>query len=370
MGGCLRRRRPRAGSVGEEAPYQVFGPVGDGLPIALGKNEIRSLNQPQRLSVVLTQERGVPAERHVQHNAAGPNVAPVVILPALGHLRRHVDNLPNTSPEECVTFLKASRRAKINQLDIAVDYWLLGLQQHVLRPQVAVADAARVQVADAGQDLRYHSSSLALCKVVLPQNALEELAARAILDNKVKVDAVLVDLKELDNVGVVQLLEDGRHVLELVECCVLLVHALHGVSGLCVPVDDPPDAAVAALLDPRGIDIVGVTDIANIDQRSLAACDDEIHGQPLLQLLHQALGVAFQVVHFHDSVANAHLLGAARSVPQVYEAVGFDLPDKQRLSIGAVNLYAQARTVGLVHREPHQLGIVDSLPAVHDQRPP
>mmetsp|Transcript_24865 Transcript_24865/g.78909 ORF Transcript_24865/g.78909 Transcript_24865/m.78909 type:complete len:481 (+) Transcript_24865:616-2058(+) len=368
MDSSLVRPQSSGGSELEESPDEVPPVVRDDLPVGLGEDDLRLPHEPHGLSVVLADKGRVTADQHVQHDPAGPDVACVVVGHAAGHLGRHVLDLPHRLGE-VLAFREPTCHAEVHDLDDAVLYGLRGLQQHVLRSQIPVADFAGVKVAHARQDLHRDGRSLPLGEAVVLQHALEQLPARAELKDQVVVQTVLKHLKQLDDVGVVSLPEDPRDVLEVLQVCSPLVEALHCEGGLGVPVLGLPDAAEVPLYC-RDLQRKVVGDLVQIVGGGLRGHDDKVHGELLLQLLHEQSCIATEVVDLNDSVARLHLVGAAPAVPLPDQAIRSDGLDQQSAPVGAIHLHADCPAIGLVNLKLHHVPAALRLPVVLQQRRP
>mmetsp|Transcript_96849 Transcript_96849/g.278698 ORF Transcript_96849/g.278698 Transcript_96849/m.278698 type:complete len:256 (-) Transcript_96849:316-1083(-) len=130
----------------------------------------------------------------------------------------------------------------------------LGVQQDVFELQIAVDDLFRMHVVDRPRDLLEELPRLVLRQEALPLNVGPQLASGTELHDEAHVFRVIRDIKDLDDVRVLQcperldLLEDSLEVPNMLEAG--FEHELHGgnLAGLGMHTfHDAPETALAEL---------------------------------------------------------------------------------------------------------------------------
>ena len=165
--------------------------------------------------LVVAPKRRQAAQEDVENDARAPHVALHAVL-ALEHLGRHVIGAAHHFIQHLAR-LDEHGEAKVGRLEDA------GVarraQQEILGLQVAVHHAQLVAVVQHAQHGAEHGRSLALAVVPSLHNAVEQLAAAAVLHHQVHRARVLVRAVHGDDVLVAgQVVHDGHlaaHVFDL-----------------------------------------------------------------------------------------------------------------------------------------------------------
>ena len=136
-------------------------------------------------------------EKREQNNAAAPHVGafPVVRDP-LYDLRRCVVRRP--AGRLCDIRLHKSRESEVRDFDVEVL-----VEQNILWLQVAVADAERVEIFEAVNNLAEEPRGLLVRQAPVLNEVVEELAVRRVLEHDVEITRALEDVDQLEKVGVV-----------------------------------------------------------------------------------------------------------------------------------------------------------------------
>mmetsp|Transcript_31525 Transcript_31525/g.97395 ORF Transcript_31525/g.97395 Transcript_31525/m.97395 type:complete len:421 (-) Transcript_31525:288-1550(-) len=163
-------------------------------------------------------ERRVAAEQNVHDDAERPHVGGDAVRRAglvqagVEHLRGDVQRSA-AALGEFVVVAALLGEAEVDDLDRRV--LVLARHQEVLRLQVAVHDAAFVQVRDTAQDVVHHARGAALTEMALGADAGEEFATGDELQDDVDVLPFVEEGLELQAVLVVELFQDGDLTEEL-----------------------------------------------------------------------------------------------------------------------------------------------------------
>mmetsp|Transcript_3114 Transcript_3114/g.5363 ORF Transcript_3114/g.5363 Transcript_3114/m.5363 type:complete len:636 (+) Transcript_3114:214-2121(+) len=243
-----RQQVPRLGGHPVEVAGQVLGLVlHDG---------------PEDLRVRVAHEGRVPRQQHVQDDAHAPQVA-LVRERARQHLRVHEVGRAHPGahgrPQLQVLHLAEAK------VDDAHGRAVLGPFEHdVLGLEVPVGHALAVAVRDHVQQRADDGRRLRLRERALPEDALEQVAARVHWGDQVQELGVLVDVAQLHHVGVVQ---RGHH-LDLREQPAHVLHprledALAGQLLARLPVPAPAHHAVGAAPQLALGDVVLVAHLAH-----------------------------------------------------------------------------------------------------------
>jgi len=110
---------------------------------------------------------------------------------------------------------KALAETEIDQLQLTVD--VLVDQHEVFGFEISVANALCVQMLQRGEHLSHVVLGVCLVKAFVSNDKVEEFATRAQLRHDVHESLIDVGLKELDDVGVVHLLQDIQLLLEVLD---------------------------------------------------------------------------------------------------------------------------------------------------------
>ena len=108
--------------------------------------------------------------------------------------------------------VEPSGEAEVNEFDVRV-FALVG-HQEVLRLEVSVHEAVRVQVLNCVEHLPQNFAGRLFTELLDLYNAIEQLATRAVLHYNVHVPVVNVGLVEFYNVWMVKLLQDRQLFLQ------------------------------------------------------------------------------------------------------------------------------------------------------------
>lgn len=145
------------------------------------------------------------ADHGVEHHAAAPDVRlEAQVLLACDHLRSGVARRAASRFQ----LLLRSRSVHITQPEVDNFQSLVVVEQQVLRLQVSVADAALVDVLDAGDELLVHAAGRLLVEALMRHNIIEELTVLTILHDEEKLTFSFNDFKQLDYIRVPHLLQD------------------------------------------------------------------------------------------------------------------------------------------------------------------
>jgi hypothetical protein len=154
----------------------------------------------RRLGVL---EGEVAAHHRVQHHARAPDVrADAVVLLAGNHFGCGIAGRTTGRLQQLV-FLVHVTETEVDNLER-----LVVVEQQVLRLEVTVAHAARVQVLDARNQLLVELARLLLLQTRVPHDVVEQLAAVGVLHDHEELLLRLDDLVQLDDVVVAHLLQN------------------------------------------------------------------------------------------------------------------------------------------------------------------
>ncbi|GIX65410.1 ABC transporter ATP-binding protein, putative [Babesia caballi] len=295
---------------GDHATDEVLGALRDLAPLRHVEGELARLHLLDDRRLVRAVEGREAAQQNVQDHADGPDVA-LVVVHALEHLGRNVvrraDLLLHLGVDVAVR-----REAKVNDPDVGVDG--LGLEQQVLRLEVAVHDVLPVHVVDAAQHLLDDFGRVLLREALAAHYLVEQLASRVELRDEVVVLFVLEELEDLHDVRVVQRLEhvhlaQQRLVVALALHGALNYH-LHGVLLAGGAVEAQQHLAEGALAEQLHCLVV-------LPERAVGAGDEHAwrrlqRRRPLLASLgHRALlGGGFLGIAAQSSEFVSHTIGA------------------------------------------------------------
>mmetsp|Transcript_71523 Transcript_71523/g.185927 ORF Transcript_71523/g.185927 Transcript_71523/m.185927 type:complete len:441 (-) Transcript_71523:156-1478(-) len=197
----LCRHRPGLGLQRQQVPDQVLGGRRNRGPRRAIELEPRALHIRQYLPIRAAPERRPTREQAVEKRAAAPDVASVTIASAQ-HFGRHIEYRSNIGLHGH-TRLEALGEPKINHLERCAVDGLLGLEEEVLRLDVAVADKDRVQVPYRGEHLPHDDRRVALREVPDLDDAIKELPSFAQFLHEVDALLGLEAVVQADEVGMV-----------------------------------------------------------------------------------------------------------------------------------------------------------------------
>lgn len=184
---CLLRRRPLSGVIRQQSPQQPSGAC----------RHMRERALPPRLPPAARALR----EHLEQNGATRPHLRPLRHMrPPTPNLRRPVPHRPDELPARPRA---RARQPEVEQLDAS------GVQADVRRRQVAVRDAARMQILYRAQQLGEEGERRARGRRAGAETLLER-AVRERLDDDVGAVGVGEGAVEGDYVGVGAFAEDGR----------------------------------------------------------------------------------------------------------------------------------------------------------------
>mmetsp|Transcript_83966 Transcript_83966/g.216105 ORF Transcript_83966/g.216105 Transcript_83966/m.216105 type:complete len:458 (-) Transcript_83966:398-1771(-) len=217
--------------------------------------KLRALDLSQRLGVGDPSKGWIAAKEHVAHHPDAPGVARFGVALALQYLRRHVVEASDLCVHPRLLLSRhLAREAEVAHAELrGPDVLVRVLEHHILRLYVAVAYSVGVQVVQCHQHCPGDDRGVVLRHLLLLQEAVQDIAALAQLQDQVQVVVVLKGLVELDDVGVVERLHDGDLPQQPVEVPAGrdLRDDLHGtvdVRGLLLRLEDLGRAAAGQLL--------------------------------------------------------------------------------------------------------------------------
>mmetsp|Transcript_115168 Transcript_115168/g.321930 ORF Transcript_115168/g.321930 Transcript_115168/m.321930 type:complete len:349 (+) Transcript_115168:1150-2196(+) len=244
----------------EQAPNEVLGVVGRGLPSLVAHRVLFAQHLPQLL-FRHTPERRLSTEHDIGHDAQAPQVA-LARVALLQHLRRDVGEGAATDVHLDVRVPHLAE-AEVDELQVRA---ALVVVEEVLQLEVPVHDAVGVDVVDREEHLPHRVRGVALGKPLHLRDAVEELAALTTLHDEVEDIVALVDVVEARDVRVVHAKEDLNLGLQL--RLLLLrngreLERLYGIlqSALRMLAHGHPDNAVVAGAKDLVADIVVVVDL-------------------------------------------------------------------------------------------------------------
>ena len=262
----LHRHPPRR--IGLEEPPNEVPRLGRRVLPVLGREPVPSPGHGAvRLGVVLPVEGRVAREEDEGDDTHGPKVtASVVLLPK--DVRRDVVGSADDGPHgSLATAVVPPRESEVDELDRRA---VPGVEEDVLRLQVAVDDVPVVQVLHGVEDLGEYprrgdlveATRTALVAGPL-DDLIEELAALAELGDDVNVLGVLEDVPQADDAVVSHLGEQRDLATETrrLDGVLALLDRLDGVPLAGPPVLALPDRAVVARAEDPGVDVVLAFDV-------------------------------------------------------------------------------------------------------------
>mmetsp|Transcript_100938 Transcript_100938/g.324013 ORF Transcript_100938/g.324013 Transcript_100938/m.324013 type:complete len:251 (-) Transcript_100938:338-1090(-) len=211
----------------------------------------------------------------------------------------------------------------------------------MLRPDVPVAEVERMQVAYCCENLSHQLHRLALGKVGVFENGLQQLASCAQLRHELIIQLILEHVVKPDDVRMVHDLHELCHGLEMLGFTVFLVHALQAIHLLARFVGGLAQNAEAALRDLDVVHSVKVVDLVHEHGGRPAGLDGDLHQELLLQLLHEVFGVAGDPVHVDDPVSHGDAPRSAFGIELREVAILLDVLDHERFPVRAVYLNTQ-----------------------------
>mmetsp|Transcript_117288 Transcript_117288/g.328260 ORF Transcript_117288/g.328260 Transcript_117288/m.328260 type:complete len:279 (+) Transcript_117288:813-1649(+) len=205
----------------------MFRLVGHLLPHSRTECEASGLDHPENLSVRPPVKWDLATEQDKHDDAATPCVR-LPTVPANDDLGCNVIRRPQARRQDLTGFAEAGE-AEIDDLQGVPLDRLRAAQQEVFRFDVPVANVAVVDVVHAPEDLLHDERRVVLREVPGGDDVVEEVASGAELHDEVEALAVLEELEELDDVGVVHHLHDLDLLLEAEH--VLHPQAVDGLDG-------------------------------------------------------------------------------------------------------------------------------------------
>mmetsp|Transcript_75014 Transcript_75014/g.160676 ORF Transcript_75014/g.160676 Transcript_75014/m.160676 type:complete len:255 (+) Transcript_75014:996-1760(+) len=173
-------------------------------------------------------------------------------------------------------WLESPRNTEVDELQWSLADLLLRTKKPVLGLEVPVHDPVLMQIIDSEQHLAEASCCKSLVKVSRSDDAVEELASLAELQDQVDGPPILEALDEADDVRVVQqahdldLFVEPRRLLNRA-----LLHALDGDPRTGALVFANPHRAEAALTY-LGIELIDVLDLSSIGGREVPECETAV----------------------------------------------------------------------------------------------
>ena len=189
--------------------HEVLGGIRDSVPVCGIECEWLLQDITEDLLVVVTFERRVSTKEDKEDDAETPDIAGLVIVAFeyfWGDIVRSTDD--GVHALNFLLLREALRETKIDQLDFRVFGSVV--HEEVLWLQVSMDNAVSVQVLDGTDHLTHDIGGVTLSEPLSGDDAVKELSALAVLHNNMDVTVIDVALIELDDVGVVNLLENGE----------------------------------------------------------------------------------------------------------------------------------------------------------------
>ena len=189
--------------------HEVLSGIRDSVPVGGVEGEWLLQDISEDLLVVVTFERRVSTKEDKEDDAETPNIAGLVIVAFeyfWGDIVRSTDD--GVHALNFLLLRETLRETKIDQFDFGV----LGsvVHEEVLWLQVSMDNAVSVQVLDCTDHLAHDIGGVTLGEPLSGDDAVKKLSALAVLHNNMDITVIDVALIELDDVGVVNLLENGE----------------------------------------------------------------------------------------------------------------------------------------------------------------
>mmetsp|Transcript_76339 Transcript_76339/g.166671 ORF Transcript_76339/g.166671 Transcript_76339/m.166671 type:complete len:320 (+) Transcript_76339:628-1587(+) len=245
----------------KEHPDEVFGVLGDVLPIGRVERKIANADLGKDLSISFTKEWWVAAEHDVHDDADAPHVAELIVL-ARQDLRRHVVRRAGLRLEKLAWF-ELARKTEIDDFEEILLDGVLGHEQEIFRFEISVANMVLVHVVDGPDNLLHQYGGLDLGEVSGLDNSVEEFSSSSEFHHEVDVSVVLEGLVELDDVRVVHHLHDCDlqfETLYILHRC--LRDGFHGTDRASGLARGSADGAIRSLSELPLVDGVVVADVA------------------------------------------------------------------------------------------------------------
>ncbi|EJK53451.1 hypothetical protein THAOC_27117, partial [Thalassiosira oceanica] len=259
----VHRHPPRRVGL-EEPPHEVPRLGGRVLPVVARESVPPPGDGAVRVRVVLPVEGRVAGQEDVGDDTYGPQIAAPVV-PLLQHLGGDVVRSPDDGRHgSLAATVVPPRESEVDELDGRA---VLGVEEDVLRLQVAVDYVPVVQVLDGLEDLEEYPGRLDLVEATRTalvggplDDLVEELAALAELGDDVNVLCVLEGVPQADDAAVPHLVEQRDLAPESrrLDGALALLDRLDGVPLAGPPVLALPDRAVVARAEHPGVDVVAV----------------------------------------------------------------------------------------------------------------
>mmetsp|Transcript_34823 Transcript_34823/g.81314 ORF Transcript_34823/g.81314 Transcript_34823/m.81314 type:complete len:218 (+) Transcript_34823:685-1338(+) len=191
----------------KHSPHKVAALLRDVTPMSWVKFRNSLPHQAEGLPARLPSERWIATKQNEEYHASRPNIALGSVFLAQ-NLWSHV---LRSSKQRChhLAWIKASCKAKVNDLEGVLQHRRLFQQQEVLWLQVAVADVVGVHVIDSSHQLLHDKGSLNLRKSPLNLNLVKELPTSAQLHHQVHIAAIFEGIIELEDMRMIQLPQHG-----------------------------------------------------------------------------------------------------------------------------------------------------------------
>ena len=193
--------------------HEVLGGIRNSVPVGGVESQRLLQDISEDLLVVVALERRISTKEDKENDTETPNIAGLVVVAFeyfWGDIVRSTDD--GVHALNFLLLREALGEAEIDQLDLGV----LGsvVHEEVLRLQVSMDNAVSVQVLDSADHLAHDIGGVALSEPLRGNDAVKEFSTLAVLHNNVDITVIDVALIELDNVGVVDLLQNGELFLE------------------------------------------------------------------------------------------------------------------------------------------------------------
>mmetsp|Transcript_75975 Transcript_75975/g.246607 ORF Transcript_75975/g.246607 Transcript_75975/m.246607 type:complete len:246 (+) Transcript_75975:1010-1747(+) len=182
--------------------------------VPIGRSEVEAplANLANHLAVGVGVERRVATKHDVGDHASGPNIYALVVAPEENLWRDVVRRTAFGAHRHAP--LEFPGHAKVDEFQRGAGFG--ALEQKVLRLDVSVREAIRMQIGQRCQDLAHVHQTLNLAKAFrgTPHDVLEKLAPCAHLHHEVEAVGLPENFVEPYHIGVVQLPRDADLCLE------------------------------------------------------------------------------------------------------------------------------------------------------------
>jgi len=183
---------------------EVLDFVRHGGPLLSLLRVLARLDFLENFDVGLAEEGRVTADEDVEDDAHGPDVA-LEILAAVEYFGCDLLGGARPRAEHIIVYFVVFGEAEVYELDFQ---GVFGDRHEVFGLEVAVHDVALVALVDGPDYGLENGARLGLVELALRHDAFEQRTSREQLHDQEETLLVLVPLLELDDVGVVQLLQD------------------------------------------------------------------------------------------------------------------------------------------------------------------